>query len=69
MRRRLTCCLLQVLGLLIVFFGTTKNFLPILTGTSWREGISSITLLVISWAIGGRMILKPEKFLGFGKSS
>ena len=57
-----------ILGLLIVFFGTA-NFLPILTGTSWREGISSITLLVISWAIGGRMILKPEKFLGFGKSS
>ena len=68
MRRRLTCCLLQVLGLLIVFFGI-GTFLPILTGTSWREGISIITLLVISWAIGGRMILKPEKFLGFGKSS
>ena len=68
MRRRFTCSLLQLLGLLIVFFGTA-NFLPILTGTSWREGISSITLLVISWAIGGRMILKPEKFLGFGKSS
>ena len=33
------------------------------------RGISSITLLVISWVIGGRMILKPEKFLGFGKSS
>ncbi|MEC7201720.1 MAG: hypothetical protein VXW84_13845 [Verrucomicrobiota bacterium] len=68
MRRRLTCCLLQLLGLLIVFFGTA-NFLPIFTGTSWQEGISSITLLVISWVIGGRMILKPEKFLGFGKSS
>ena len=68
MRRRFTCSLLQLLGLLIVFFGTA-NFLPIFTGTSWREGISSITLLVISWVIGGRMILKPEKFLGFGKSS
>ena len=67
MKRRFTCILVQLLGLLIGLFGTA-NFLPILTGTHWREGITSITFLVIGWAIGGRMVLRPERFLKWDKT-
>jgi hypothetical protein len=41
----------------------TANFLPIFTGTGLWEGIKSITLFVVAWALGGRMVFKPANFL------
>jgi hypothetical protein len=62
MRSQIRCSLIQLLGLVIGLVGTA-NFLPIFTGTGLWEGIKSITLFVVAWALGGRMMLKPANFL------